>query len=104
MKKIILSLIISTSLLSANFFKEEDKQAHMAVTTIASIYGSLLAKKHGYSDTEAFWIGFGTAMVVGIAKEAYDEHSYGGWDNRDLLADAIGGVAGSSVSYIIYRF
>ena len=31
-------------------------------------------------------------VVVGFAKEAYDEYSYGGWDWDDLLATIVGGV------------
>lgn len=32
------------------------------------------------------------AVVAGVAKEVYDEFSYGGWDSADLLYTAIGGV------------
>lgn len=32
------------------------------------------------------------AVVAGLAKEVYDEFSYGGWDSFDLLYTAIGGA------------
>ena len=32
------------------------------------------------------------AVVAGVAKEVYDEFSYGGWDSIDLLYTAIGGA------------
>lgn len=32
------------------------------------------------------------AVVAGVAKEVYDEFSYGGWDSFDLLYTAIGGA------------
>lgn len=32
------------------------------------------------------------AVVAGVAKEVYDEFSYGGWDSLDLLYTAIGGA------------
>ena len=105
MKKILFALIISTSILSANFFKEQDKQTHMIVTTTASILGGLIAKKHGYNDIEAFWIGFGTAIAIGLAKEAYDSRDGGtGFDSRDMLANSIGGALGSSISITIYEW
>ena len=41
--KTILTLMIATSLSFGNFFKEEDKQMHMAITTMASVCGGLIA-------------------------------------------------------------
>jgi hypothetical protein len=35
---------------------------------------------------------FIVAVVAGVAKEVYDEFSYGGWDSLDLLYTAIGAV------------
>lgn len=35
---------------------------------------------------------FIVAVVAGVAKEVYDEFSYGGWDSIDLLYTAIGGA------------
>lgn len=35
---------------------------------------------------------FIVAVVAGVAKEVYDEFSYGGWDSLDLLYTAIGGA------------
>lgn len=32
------------------------------------------------------------AVIAGVAKEVYDEFSYGGWDSFDLLYTAIGGA------------
>lgn len=32
------------------------------------------------------------AVIAGVAKEVYDEFSYGGWDSLDLLYTAIGGA------------
>jgi hypothetical protein len=32
------------------------------------------------------------AAVAGVAKEVYDEFSYGGWDSLDLLYTAMGGA------------
>lgn len=35
---------------------------------------------------------FIVAVIAGVAKEVYDEFSYGGWDSFDLLYTAIGGA------------
>lgn len=35
---------------------------------------------------------FIVAVVAGLAKEVYNEFSYGGWDSLDLLYTAIGGA------------
>lgn len=32
------------------------------------------------------------AIVAGLAKEVYDEITYGGWDWKDLLATIMGGA------------
>lgn len=32
------------------------------------------------------------AVIAGVAKEVYDEFSYGGWDSLDLLYTVIGGA------------
>ena len=105
MKKIILSLMLATSLSFGNLFQEEDKQSHMMATSVIGLFSGLVAKKHGFTDTEAFWIGFGTSMLVGLAKEAYDSRDGGsGFDTRDMLANGIGGSFGSRLSVVIYRF
>ena len=100
--KLLLALLISTSILSANFFKEEDKQAHIAVTTLVSIIATEWAYEHGYTKTEAKWIGFGTAILVGLGKETYDSRDGGtGFDMRDMGANAIGGALGT---FTLIRF
>jgi hypothetical protein len=35
-------------------------------------------------------IAVGAGIAIGLGKEYMDEKVYGGWDNWDLLADAIG--------------
>lgn len=42
--------------------------------------------------SEKYW--FWTSLVVGIAKETYDEISYGGFDYIDLLFTVVGGYLG----------
>lgn len=40
------------------------------------------------------------AMVVALLKEFIDHKRYGGWDNKDILADVIGIVAGIVVVFL----
>lgn len=105
MKRILILFIALSITLQANFFNEEDKQSHMIVTSTIGIITHLLAKKHGATEFEAFWIGVGSALAVGLAKEAYDSRDGGtGFDGRDMIANGIGGVLGSVSTLILYRF
>ncbi len=105
MKKILLTLVLATSLSFGGFFQEEDKKIHITITTMIGVWGSLIAKKHGATETQAFWIGVGSALAVGLAKEAYDSRDGGtGFDNRDMLANAIGGTLGSGTGIVLFRF
>jgi len=107
MNKFITSLLLTTALTFGgdSFFQQEDKQAHMAITALAGSLGTLYCKSQlELSSTESFFCGVGTALVIGIAKESYDQHSYGGWDNEDLKADLIGGVVGSLGMVTLVRF
>ena len=107
MKKVILVLVLLSTLGNTgeydNFFQQEDKKAHMAICAMAGAIGNLMAAKHGATKVEAFWIGLGTALTIGLATELYDEHSYGGFSTADMVADGIGGVIGSG-SITLIRF
>jgi len=39
--------------------------------------------------------------LAGLAKEAYDENKYKGWDNRDLAATVLGGIT-AGVTFNIF--
>ena len=86
-----------------NFFKQEDKQAHMIVSVMTGAICNLLAAKAGASKREAFWVGLGGALVIGLGKELYDEHKYGGFSTADMLANGIGGTIGTG-SITLLRF
>ena len=100
MKKLLLSILavmaIGQTLQAESFFQEDDKQLHMACTTLISFVAAGWASENGYTESEAFWIGFSSAMFIGVLKEAYDARDGGsGFDGRDLLADGIGASLGS---------
>ncbi|MCK5538504.1 MAG: DUF2279 domain-containing protein [Bacteroidales bacterium] len=94
-----------TVTLNANFLAEDDKQKHIATTTIISLVASNIAYEYNYTETQSFWIGFATAMAVGISKELYDSRSGGsGFDMEDLGADVIGSTLGALPVLIIYKW
>ena len=107
MKRVILSLLAVCTIGNTseydNFFQQEDKKAHIAVSIMVGAIGNLLAVKNGANKEQAFWIGLGTALVIGLGKELYDEHSYGGFSTADMVADGIGGVIGTG-SVTLLRF
>lgn len=48
------------------------------------------------------WIGLGCGMVAGVAKEIYDEITYGGFDKLDMLATWAGSLLGAGLVYILF--
>ena len=105
MKKILLTLLLSMSILHANFFKEEDKQLHIAFSVPLGMLGASMCNRYfDLNGLPMVLCGTAIGMIPGIAKEALDEHNYGGWDNRDLGADAIGAFIGSVGTFTIYKF
>jgi uncharacterized protein YfiM (DUF2279 family) len=109
MKKtlIALTLATATSLASAagphkqfgidvNSVPGNDKTLHVLATTVIS--AGTVAIFH--ESENRFLIGFGTAMAVGILKEASDATRKGGsgWSNKDLAADLIGSLLGATIA------
>ena len=41
--------------------------------------------------------GLGLSIAVGVAKECYDDYSYGKYDIKDMIATWIGGAVGFTV-------
>ena len=105
MKKIVLLLVLVSTLSTANFFKEKDKQMHMAVSVVTGSIGMFIAKKClDVTNVEAFLYGVGIALLVGLVKELYDEYTYGGFSGADMIANGIGGIVGSGIIFTIYQF
>lgn len=103
--KTLLIVLLSISLLNANFFKEEDKQMHMAFSVPFGMTGASMCNKYfDLNGLPMVLCGTAIGMIPGIAKEALDEYQYGGWNNRDLGADAIGSFIGSVGTFTIYKF
>ncbi len=81
---IFISILLWSSTTSAEI--QYDKKMH----ALGSM-GLGAATQFVFDDQRVSW---GVCMGAGLAKELYDEHSYGGFDEKDLLADTIGCAAG----------
>lgn len=72
---------------------ERDKILHFGAGAISGIVGATIADKVSRGDPYWRFAGAITAsLLAGLAKEAYDENKYEGWDNGDLAATVLGGV------------
>ncbi|MCM4151303.1 hypothetical protein DHD05_06850 [Arenibacter sp. N53] len=94
MKGIILGILISFSTLSICAQLQEDKVKHFAAGALSGAIGADIADR--ISDGNRYWRiagAFASSLLAGLAKEAYDEQRYNGWDNRDLTATVLGGVS-----------
>jgi len=97
MKKILVMLLISVNL-NAQDFGLTDTQLHISATyVISSITASHVFKKTNNKE-RAVLIGFGTGMVIGIAKELNDARV----ENKDMLGNIIGSALGCMVVTISF--
>ena len=93
MKVIILSILIFISALPLSAQLQEDKVLHFAAGAASGFIGAKIADKISHKDPNWRIVGaFTSSLLVGLAKEAYDEHQYKGWDNEDLAATVLGGL------------
>lgn len=95
MKTKLIALMAMTLALPAQAI-EKDKQLHFGVS---SVIGGI-----AYYHTESSFKSMVGCAVVGVGKEVYDEISYGGFDEKDLLADVIGCGVGTFISSELVRF
>lgn len=76
----------------------DDKAKHFAVCGLAGAAGALAARQADGSDGQAFGIGMGVAVGLGVGKETYDDRVKGTYfSGKDLVWDLLGGAAGSLV-------
>jgi uncharacterized protein YfiM (DUF2279 family) len=95
MRIIILVLVTVLSFNLGTAQLENDKVLHFAGGALFGLAGAGIAKE--ISDGNRYWTfagAVGGALLVGIGKEAVDSGQEGNrWDNGDVLATALGGVA-----------
>ena len=94
MKTVIVGIIFFLCALPLHAQLEQDKVKHFAAGTLSGAIGADIAD--GFSGGNRYWRIAGavtSSLLAGLAKEAYDECKYKGWDNRDLAATVLGGVS-----------
>lgn len=104
MKKIVLLLMtlsvftMATTDFTQSEFWKQDKQKHFAYSAGIAATATAISKSYGSNKFEAFWIGLGSSIMVGIAKEVIDGHGYGSEDIGDVYADFLGASTGALIS------
>ena len=102
MKVIILCILIFFTALPMSAQLDKDKVLHFGAGAVSGIAGAIIADK--VSDGDPYWRFAGAltaSLLAGLAKEAYDENKYKGWDNRDLAATVLGGIT-AGVTFNIF--
>lgn len=94
MKKLLILLGLLTPLFAQTSWSDEPKNRyeHIALHAGISLVSSSIALEYGATKTQAWWIGFGTSLIIGLGKEFSDTN----FDSNDVLANTIGGVVGST--------
>ena len=79
---------------------QPDKKLHYLASFVwTEFFGAIIKPETWYGHLAVASLGFS----VGLGKEAYDEYTYGGWDNKDLLWDGLGVLHGVGLNLQIYR-
>jgi hypothetical protein len=69
----------------------KDKLLHLIAGTCIGALTALLV-------CPTMFAGFTAALILGIAKEVYDERHDGAADPADVLATVVGGIAGAALT------
>lgn len=85
MKNLILSIALLLSISVNAQTIEKDKQKHFVAGVVSGFVGSKITK-------HKFLGALVSSLIVGVGKEVYDEIKYKGFNNKDILATALGGV------------
>ena len=83
MKNLILSIALLLSISVTAQTIQKDKQKHFVAGVVSGYVGSKLTKNK-------FLGALIGSLIVGVGKEVYDEIKYKGYDNKDILATALG--------------
>ena len=92
MKRLLFLLLVPCISVNAQLLNENDKQKHFAAGAVIGgiTYGLILEETE--DKTAAFIASLAGAIAAGYIKESYDKKRGYGFDNRDLLSTAYGGL------------
>ena len=94
MKNILRLLILLFSVSQLHAQVENDKVLHIGAGALSGAAGAFLASEiSGGNRTWTFVGAVGTSLLAGLAKESLDQGNGNSWDNGDLAATVLGGVA-----------
>jgi VanZ family protein len=81
---------------------EKDKLLHFIVMFILTLAVYGVAAKITHSKVSAIGISWFVSFIIGIAKEAYDEHKHHNAEEGDWIADVLGIV--TALAYCLIMF
>lgn len=90
-----LLLTVTTVFAAGSVNTRQHVGLHFGISSISS----LIAYEYGYTHTQSAWIGFGTSLLIGLAKEASDTN----FDSHDIMANTVGGALGT-IPVFYYKF
>ena len=79
----------------------KDKQLHFISGAVISAATYDFVYKKTKSKKKAFVWSVASSVIAGLCKELLDQHNYGGFDKRDIVATTMGGVAISFVLTVL---
>ena len=80
----------------------EDKVLHFETCCLITIVVALLnTNVLGLDSAASAALSCMIAVIAGVLKEAYDDYTYGLFDNKDIIADALGAFAGLLIIILI---
>jgi len=82
----------------------QDKALHFSACFMLAGDGYATAAVLSKNRFHRLFAGFGAALAVGAAKEAYDSRSGGDASWRDMTWDMVGGATGTAISWLIDRY
>lgn len=104
MKKLLFLILLSTSLFSQDILTkdwwQQDKQKHFTYSAGIASTVTAIARSYGSNKFEAFWIGFGSSLAIGVIKEYTDGQNplLHTEDTKDIYADMLGATTGALIS------
>ncbi|MGB5435845.1 MAG: hypothetical protein WBM98_08140 [Maribacter sp.] len=94
MKNSLALLILLFSFTQLHAQIADDKALHFGAGALSGAIGGLLAQELSDGDRTWTYVGaVGTSLLAGLTKEALDRSKGNTWDNGDVAATVLGGVA-----------